>query len=48
VDGRESAFDLTHSPGEREELTKAMADGNRQFIQQQLERLASQFRFRAQ
>src|SRR6185503_8656899 len=40
VDGRESAFDLTQSPGERAELTKAMADDNRQFIQQQLEGLA--------
>jgi hypothetical protein len=47
VDGRESAFDSTGTLSERLEVTRAMIDENRRFVQQQLDRLASQFQYRA-
>jgi sulfatase-like protein len=43
VEGRESAFDMTTSPGERLEVTQAMVEENRQFVQQQLELVAARF-----
>lgn len=46
VEGRESAFDMTRSQGERLEVTRAMAEENRQFVQQQLELVAARFLYR--
>ncbi len=46
VEGRESAFDMTRSQGERLEVTPAMAEENRRFVRQQLELLAARFHYR--
>jgi hypothetical protein len=48
VDGRESAFDMTASPGTRREVTADMAESNRRIIRRQLDLLASQFAYREQ
>jgi len=46
VDGRESAFDLTASPGERLAVTRTMTERNGRTIRRQLDLLASQYRYR--
>jgi len=46
VDGRESAFDMTASPGERLEVTRTMTERNRRIVRRQLDMLASQYRYR--
>jgi hypothetical protein len=46
VEGRESAFDMTRSQGERLEVTPAMAEENRRFVRQQLELVAGRFHYR--
>jgi len=46
VEGRESAFDMTRSEGQRLEVTRAMAEENRQFVREQLELVAARFLYR--